>query len=76
MERLALEAQQREEQKQQGILDSPEPAEQRTKPDKPNTNRPRKMTKSISSSNDKDKKPSKKKQKLYCVCRMPYDEAK
>lgn len=73
MERLAMEAQQREI---QGYPESPDV--ERPKHEKPSM-KPKKVLKSssLNSSHEKDdKKSSKKKQKLYCVCRTPYDKAK
>jgi hypothetical protein len=71
MERLALEAQ------QQGLLDSS--SAETSKVDKPN--KPKKFIKSNntslnSSAEKEDKKNKKKGQKLYCVCRTPYDKSK
>lgn len=73
MERLALEAQQRE---QQRVQDSP--AGDRPEFEKFKTERHGKApkSKSLNSSIEKDDKKSKKKQKLYCVCQMPYDKTR
>lgn len=70
MERLALEAQQRES---QGLLDSSDV--EKPKHEKPSIKKTLKST-SHNSSMEKEDKKSKKKQKLYCVCRTPYDKAK
>lgn len=72
MERLAIEAQQREQQ-------GPEsPDVERPKYEKPQQKGLKKPCKimGLSTSMDKDDKKSKKKQKLYCVCRTPYDKSK
>lgn len=68
-----MEAQQRE---QEGFPESPDV--ERPKFEKHPLNRPKKMSKppSLNSSNEKDDKKSKKKQKLYCVCRTAYDKSK
>lgn len=68
MERLALEAQNREE-----CLDSSDV--ERPKHEKPSVKKTLKST-SLNSNMEKEDKKSKKKQKLYCVCRTPYDKAK
>lgn len=66
-----MEAQQRE---MEGSMDS-DPDEA---PSFEKTVRTKKSSKhpSLNSSSDKDDKKSKKKQKLYCVCRTPYDKSK
>jgi hypothetical protein len=72
MERLALEAQQREQDGNESPdVDPP-------KHEKPQTKGLKKPSKSMGlhMSSDKDDKKSKKKQKLYCVCRTPYDKAR
>lgn len=65
MERLALEAQQR---KEQGMDLEDDPPKH---PVKKTLKTPRDTL-----SSEKDDKKSKKKQKLYCVCRTPYDKSK
>lgn len=80
MERLALEAQ---HQKQESPFDSPVEQE-RTKIEKSLTARPKKYNKSANTSlnsssefrEGNDKKSKKKGQKLYCICRTPYDKSK
>lgn len=73
MERLALEAQQK-------LLESP--TESEINLDKFPSGRQKKFNKShgpgnLNSSNEKeDKKGKKKGQKLYCICRTPYDKSK
>jgi len=80
MERLAQEAHQHkrvsESMESQGETE-------KSKSDKHNPNRPKKQTKSantsLNSSTEResfDKKMKKKGQKLYCVCRTPYDKSK
>lgn len=73
MERLAVEAQQRELQETLDLTDVDHP-----KCEKSPLNRPKKTSKNtnLNSSPEKDEKKSKKKQKLYCVCRTPYDKAR
>lgn len=75
MERLAMEAQhQREDQE---IPDSTDV--ERPKFEKGSVNRPKKTLKSTSQNSSmekEDKKSSKKKQKLYCICRTAYDKSK
>lgn len=69
-----MEAQQRDH---QDFPDSPDV--ERPKHEKNPMNQPKKVLKSSSlnfSHEKEDKKSSKKKQKLYCVCRTPYDKAK
>lgn len=79
MERLALEAQQQKH--NNDALDSSMESE-KGKGDKSHQNRPKKHSKSernpnLNTSLDKEEKKSKKKgQKLYCVCRTPYDKSK
>jgi hypothetical protein len=71
MERLALEAQQREQERPES------PDVERPKHEKPQVKGLKKMPKQgLSTGPDKDDKKSKKKQKLYCVCRTPYDKAR
>lgn len=75
MERLALEAQQQK----QKAYDSTEPESDRPKSEKSTQNRPKKYNKSssLNSSTEKEEKKAKKKgQKLYCICRTPYDKTK
>lgn len=79
MERLAMEAQQ----KQQGLSDSPTPlstseGENKIKVEKIKAKKTIKSANtSLNSSCEKDDKKSKKKgQKLYCICRTPYDKSK
>lgn len=65
MERLAAESQQKDGES----ADSEQP--------KTPIKTPKKTPKSLSSADKDDKKPSsKKKQKLYCICRTPYDKSK
>lgn len=74
MERLAMEAQQRE---QLSAQDSPDV--ERPKHEKNPINRPKKTLKSSTSLNsnvEKDDKKSKKKPKRYCICQTPYDKAR
>lgn len=75
MERLAMEAQ---HQREDPVMpDSPDV--ERPKFDKNPLNRPKKGLKSTShnsSMEKEDKKSSKKKQKLYCVCLTAYDKSK
>lgn len=69
MERLALEAQQR---KEQGLdANDVDPPKHDKHPTKKTLKTPRDTL-----SSEKDDKKSKKKQKLYCVCRTPYDKSK
>ena len=69
MERLAMEAQNREEFTLLEPTESDRPKNQ--------LNRHKKVLKStLNSSNEKEDKKSKKKQKLYCVCQTPYDKAR
>lgn len=64
MERLALEAQQKESESQD--------SEQTKTPVKS----AKKSVKNMSAEKEEKKSSSKKKQKLYCVCRTPYDKSK
>lgn len=66
MERLAMEAQQRDQRESPEI----ERPKYESHPKKTSKNT------SLNSSTEKEDKKSKKKQKLYCVCRTPYDKAK
>lgn len=75
MERLAMEQQQREH---SSFPDSPDV-------DKPSggdrfnagrTKKPSSKNTSLNTSGEEKERKSKKKQKLYCVCRKPYDKSK
>jgi hypothetical protein len=72
MERLAMEAMQREDQSFNDSSDVDRP--------KSTTKTLKKATSSkntsFNSSLEKEDKKSKKKQKLYCVCQTPYDKSK
>lgn len=77
MERLALEAQ------HQHIADSSMESIKSIEKPQAMTNRPKKphnksVNTSLNSSTEKDDKKMKKKghQKLYCICRTPYDKSK
>lgn len=69
MERLAMEAQNRE---QPGTPDSPDV--ERPKFEK--TLKKSLKNSSLNSTLEKEDKKSKKKKKLYCVCQTPYDNSK
>jgi hypothetical protein len=77
MERLAQEAQQKQ---MQGTLESASENERPPKAEKNSASKQKKMTKgnpALNSSTEKDDKKGKKKgQKLYCICRTPYDKSK
>lgn len=73
MERMAMEAMQRV---QQGVSESPDI--ESPKYEKNPLNRHKKTLKqsNLNSIEEKEDKKGKKKQKLYCVCRTPYDKAR
>jgi hypothetical protein len=80
MERLAIEAEQKE---QLSFLEltSSDFETLNAKMEKAQTSRSKKYTKNNndilnSSTNKNDKKIKKKNQKLYCLCRTPYDKSK
>lgn len=70
MERLAMEAQNRE---QPGTPDSPDVVE---RPKFEKTLKKSLKSSSLNSTLEKEDKKSKKKKKLYCVCQTPYDNSK
>jgi hypothetical protein len=63
MERLALEAQHKDGESADSEVKTP-------------IKTLKKVPKSLSAEKDDKKSSSKKKQKLYCVCRTPYDKSK
>lgn len=77
MERLALEAQQQKLNISDSSSSGPHHDIDSKKVEKP---RPKKVTKSantsLNSSAEEKKSVKKKGQKLYCICRTPYDKAK